>query len=58
VKVGDLVRFKDVVKGMEGITGVIIDENGYDAWDVCWSTGKVEVSLESFLEKVDDDESR
>jgi hypothetical protein len=61
VKVGDIVKFKSDIQGMESLRGIIIAKNGPKAFDVYWykeeanfahHKGSVTTDLRTFLEVV------
>jgi hypothetical protein len=51
MKVGDLVKFKDIVQGMEGLTGVIVERNG-DLFRVLWSNTTLGIELPEMIEVI------
>ena len=54
MKVGDLVKFKDNVQGMENMRGIIVAFNGIMPM-VAWFTGRRShpvVEIDSFLEVI------
>jgi hypothetical protein len=58
VKVGDLVRYRSYVRGMEGLRGIIVDWNG-EAAVVYWPTrseGKYTDEISMFIEVINERE--
>ena len=61
MKVGDIVKFQSDFQGMESLRGIIIAENGPDAFEVYWyqeeskfphHKGNTTTDLKSFLEVI------
>ena len=64
MNVGDLVKFKDHLRGLCGLIGIIVAENG-DGFDILWNNssahvgsnfmhGQTATELAEFLEKVNE----
>tara|TARA_Y100000034_G_C6803115_1_gene360385 strand:- start:144 stop:344 length:201 start_codon:yes stop_codon:yes gene_type:complete len=64
MKVGDLVKFKDHLRGLRGLIGIIVAENG-DGFDILWNNparrgqpsyqhGLAVTELAEFLEEVNE----
>jgi hypothetical protein len=59
MKVGDLVRYQGVVRGLDGLVGLIIATNG-EAFDVRWVQPRpaglqTTVELPMFVETIEDE---
>jgi len=59
MKVGDLVRYQGVVRGLDGLVGLIIATNG-EAFDVRWMQQRpaglqTTVELPMFVETIEDE---
>jgi hypothetical protein len=59
MKVGDLVRYQGVVRGLDGLVGLVIATNG-EGFDVRWIQQRPErlqttVELSMFIEKVENE---
>lgn len=59
MKVGDLVRYQGVVRGLDGLVGLVIATNG-EGFDVRWIQHRLErlqttVELPMFIEKVENE---
>jgi len=52
MKVGDLVRYKDFVQGLSGLTGIIVGWNGECPMILWQYTGKVDIAMPDFIEVV------
>ena len=54
MKVGDLVKYKDIVKGMTGLVGIVISYNGYAPRILWLKRGETETEIPDFLEVINE----
>ena len=59
MKVGDLVRYQGVVRGLDGLVGLVIATNG-EGFDIQWVQPRpaglqTTVELSMFIEKVENE---
>jgi len=52
MQVGDLVKYKDFVKGMAGLVGIIISYNGYAPRILWLDREEIETEIPDFLEVI------